>query len=168
MTELTDAAASVKPVRQLLDGNLTGILHLACHGKLDTIDPTNSALVLSDGSLRVADLSRRVRYRQHPLVFLNACESGGIGFALSGLGGWAERFVQAGAGAFIGTLWEVNDRLALLFAATFYESLFQGATLGAAFAVARDAVRTKDPNNPTWLAYVLYGEPLSQLQTKPT
>ncbi|WP_423222816.1 CHAT domain-containing protein [Candidatus Amarolinea aalborgensis] len=168
LTALTDAAASVKPVRQLLDGNLVGILHFACHGKLDAADPTNSPLALSDGSLRVADLSRRVRYRQHPLIFLNACESGGLGFALSGLGGWAERFVRAGAGAFIGTLWEVNDALAAEFAATFYGALFQGAALGAAFALAREAVRTKDPNNPTWLAYVLYGEPLSQLQTPPT
>ncbi len=167
LTALTDAAAGVKPVRQLLDGNLVGILHFACHGKLDAADPTNSPLALSDGSLRVADLSRRVRYQQHPLIFLNACESGGLGFALSGLGGWAERFVRAGAGAFIGALWEVNDALAAEFAATFYQSLFHGDTLGAAFAAAREAVRTKDPTNPTWLAYVLYGEPLSQLQTEP-
>lgn len=168
LTSVTDAAAGVAPVRQLLQSNLAGILHFACHGNLDTSDPTNSALKLSGGSLRVADLSRSVRYRQHPLVFLNACESGGLGFALSGLGGWAERFVRAGAGAFIGTLWEVNDALAAEFAATFYASLFQGAALGAAFAAAREAVRAKDPNNPTWLAYVLYGEPLSQLQTPPT
>lgn len=168
LISVTDVAASVAPVRQLLQSNLAGILHFACHGNLDTTDPTNSALKLSGGSLRVADLSRSVRYRQHPLVFLNACESGGLGFALSGLGGWAERFVRAGAGAFIGTLWEVNDALAAEFAATFYASLFQGAALGAAFAAAREAVRAKDSNNPTWLAYVLYGEPLSQLQTTPT
>ena len=156
-------------IRDRLNTNqLTGIVHFACHGMLNMTDITNSALVLSGGSLRVADLSRSVRYRQHPLIFLNACESGGLGFALSGLGGWAERFVRAGAGAFIGTLWEVNDALAAEFAATFYGALFQGAALGAAFALAREAVRTKDPNNPTWLAYVLYGEPLSQLQTPPT
>ena len=163
LTSVTDAAASVKPVRALLQSNLAGILHFACHGKLDTTDPTNSALTLSDGPLRAADLARNVRYRQHPLVFLNACESGGLGFALSGLGGWAERFVQAGAGAFVGALWEVNDALAAEFAGAFYNQLFQGATLGEAFAAARAAVRSADPNNPTWLAYVLYGEPLSKL-----
>ena len=164
LTSVTDAAASVKPVRALLQSNLAGILHFACHGNLDTTDPTNSALTLSDGPLRAADLARNVRYRQHPLIFLNACESGGLGFALSGLGGWAERFVQAGAGAFVGALWEVNDALAAEFAGAFYNQLFQGATLGEAFAAARAAVRSADPNNPTWLAYVLYGEPLSKLQ----
>lgn len=103
----------------MLQSNLAGILHFACHGNLDTTDPTNSALTLSDGPLRAADFARNVRYRQHPLIFLNACESGGLGFALSGLGGWAERFVQAGAGAFVGALWEVNDALAAEFAGAF-------------------------------------------------
>ncbi|MFZ1631062.1 MAG: CHAT domain-containing protein, partial [Anaerolineae bacterium] len=84
-----------------------------------------------------------------------------------GLGGWAERFVQAGAGAFVGALWEVNDRLAAQFAAVFYEKLFGGAALGDAFTAARTAIRDAAPNNPTWLAYVLYGEPLSLLQAAP-
>ncbi len=162
LRKLTDADATRSRIGDLLAASdLTGVVHIACHGKLDTKDPTNSALVLSDGSFRPADLSRRVRYRQRPLIFLNACESGGLAFAISGLGGWAERFVKAGAGAFIGALWEVNDRLAAEFSGAFYKSLLEeNRTLGDAFAIARQSVRDLAPDNPTWLAYVLYGEPL--------
>ena len=161
---LTDDAATTRGVvSRLTDSRLAGIVHVASHGVAGD-DPAQATITLSDGKLRPADISRRTRYTHRPLIFFNACESGRTGFALAGLGGWAERFVQAGAGAFVGALWEVNDRLAAQFAAVFYEKLFGGAALGHAFAAARAAIRNAAPNNPTWLAYVLYGEPLSLLQ----
>ena len=161
---LTDAAATTRDViSRLKDSRLAGIVHVASHGAAGD-DPAQSTITLSDGKLRPTDISRSTRYTRRPLIFFNACESGRTGFALAGLGGWAERFVQAGAGAFVGALWEVNDRLAAQFAAVFYEKLFGGAALGDAFTAARTAIRDAAPNNPTWLAYVLYGEPLSLLQ----
>ncbi|MGB3220008.1 MAG: CHAT domain-containing protein, partial [Anaerolineae bacterium] len=164
---LTDAAATTRDViSRLKDSRLAGIVHVASHGAAGD-DPAQSTITLSDGKLRPTDISRSTRYTRRPLIFFNACESGRTGFALAGLGGWAERFVQAGAGAFVGALWEVNDRLAAQFAAVFYEKLFGGAALGDAFTAARTAIRDAAPNNPTWLAYVLYGEPLSLLQAAP-
>ena len=62
-------------------------------------------------------------------------------------------------GAFVGTLWEVNDRLAAAFAQHLYTGLFAGDTLGEALHAARLHVREIDPANPTWLAYTLYGDP---------
>ncbi len=94
-----------------------------------------------------------------PLVFLNACHTGETGFSLTGMGGWAERFVRAGASAFIGSLWEVNDVLAAEFAIKFYNELLTGQTLGDAFHAARTHIRTRDDANPTWLAYTLYADP---------
>ena len=102
--------------------------------------------------------------RSKPVVFLNACHSGETGFALTRLGGWAQRFVDAGASAFIGSLWEINDELAAKFAVEFYNRLWGLAghdpmPLGQAFHEARMVIKETDPANPTWLAYVLYGDP---------
>jgi CHAT domain-containing protein len=94
-----------------------------------------------------------------PLVFLNACHTGETGFSLTGMGGWAARFVRAGASAFIGSLWEVNDVLAAEFAIAFYDEMLAGQTLGDAFHAARLHIRDLDEANPTWLAYTLYADP---------
>jgi len=50
------------------------------------------------------------------VVFINACQVGRSGMAMTGIGGWANRFVQAGAGAFIGAYWSVIDEPAFDFA----------------------------------------------------
>ena len=50
-----------------------------------------------------------------PIVVLNACQSGRAGYSLTGLGGFAQSFLLAGAGMFIGTLWSVGDTPARTF-----------------------------------------------------
>ena len=75
-----------------------------------------------------------------------------------------ERFIDCGVSAFVGTMWEINDELASRFALEFYARLCGApnlgpVTLGEALRQARLAVRDADPANPTWLAYVLYGDP---------
>jgi CHAT domain-containing protein len=99
-----------------------------------------------------------------PLVFLNACHTGETGFSLTRMGGWAERFVRAGASAFVGSLWEVNDELAAQFAIQFYSQLLTGQTLGDAFHTARAHIRALDEANPTWLAYTLYADPNGKVE----
>ena len=81
-----------------------------------------------------------------------------------------EAFYNAGVNAFIGSLWEINDALAAQFARAFYDRLwglgeFEGKAqpLGQAFHEARKVIRDADPANPTWLAYVLYGDPYGQV-----
>ncbi|MDW8318998.1 MAG: CHAT domain-containing protein [Anaerolineae bacterium] len=139
------------------------LFHFACHGDFVYDNPDESALVLRDReTLTPSEVIGPVRAgvaRSRPLVFLNACHSGQLGFALTGLGGWAERFVHAGASAFVGTLWEVNDALAAEFAVEFYRRLWQGEPLGHAFYAARLHIRRLDEANPTWLAYTLYADP---------
>ena len=90
------------------------------------------------------------------------------GFGLTRLAGWAERFIAAGASVFVGSLWEVNDTLAGRFVIEFYNRLFGlvGLTpqpLGQAFREARLVIKDLDPANPAWLAYVLYGNPNTQV-----
>jgi hypothetical protein len=141
----------------------THVFHFACHGDFVYDNPDESVLMLRDreefAPSQVIGPVRAGVTKSKPLIFLNACHSGQVGFALTGLGGWAERFVNAGASAFIGTLWEVNDKLAAEFAVNFYQRLWQGETLGNAFHAARLHIRDQDPANPTWLAYTLYADP---------
>jgi hypothetical protein len=152
--------AEVKAV--LADGGVQ-LLHVASHASFNSENPERSPIVLADGELYPEELSasttRGLRI-DRPLVFFNACSAGRLGYGLTGLGGWAEKLVVAGrVGAFVGTLWEVNDRLAATFAQHLYTRLFAGDTLGEALHAARLHVREIDPANPTWLAYTLYGDP---------
>jgi len=137
------------------------VLHFACHGMFDATSPNDSAIKLSDGALRPSDI--KVRFggtRQRPLIFINACYGGRVEFSFTGLGGWAERMVNARAGAFIGAMWEVSDRLSLQFAKTFYTALLQdNKTIAESFRQAREEIRQLAPYNSTWLAYTLYADP---------
>jgi hypothetical protein len=149
----------------------TQFFHFACHGNFDTDDPKESKLKLADDYLRPSQISGQLQAglrRARPLVFLNACHSGETGYALTQLGGWAKQFLDAGASAFIGSLWEINDQLAAQFAEEFYNRLwglagFAKMPLGQAFYEARMAIKKADAANPTWLAYVLYGDPLGNV-----
>ena len=168
------ADAPLQNVDSVLDAFRTGttqLYHFACHGNFDLTDPNESKLRLADGFLSpnqiVGDRQSGLR-RAKPLVFLNACHSGELGRGLTRLGGWAERLIDAGASAFVGSLWEINDEMAAQFALEFYDRILglKGYTivpLAEAFREARRAIRAADPANPTWLAYVLYGNPHAYL-----
>ena len=73
----------------------------------------------------------------------------------------ADAFIRAGAGLFVGSLWSVGDDTARTFAQEFYQGLKSGKTVAHATRVAREA--TKRANEPTWLAYTVYGHPYARL-----
>lgn len=154
----------------LLEGGVQ-LVHVAAHGTFDAANPDRARITLQDGALTPDDLSPSATKglrAARPLVFLNACSVGRLGLGLTGLGGWAEKFINTGrVGAFIGTLWEVNDELAAAFAQHFYARLFAGDALGDAFHAARLHVRDISPANPTWLAYTLYGDPNGEVRAAP-
>jgi hypothetical protein len=160
-------------VKDKFSAGETQFFHFACHGNFSADNPDDSRLKLADDNLTPASLAGRrgggLR-RAAPLVFLNACHSGRVGAGLTYLGGWAEAFYTAGVSAFIGSLWEINDALAAQFARAFYDRLWglgefagKAQPLGQAFFEARGVIRDADPANPTWLAYVLYGDPYGQV-----
>jgi len=73
--------------------------------------------------------------------------------------------MAAGAGAFIGTLWPVRSATARMFATSFYDAIVhQRATLGEASLLARKSV-SEDLEDPTWLAYTVYGSPAAKVRT---
>jgi CHAT domain-containing protein len=154
---LTERAA----LTALIEGGHAGLLHFACH---NAFTGTGSCVTMADGPFDPIDLASAAQLRSlrphRPLVFFNACRSAGeidwFGESL----GWAPQFLNAGAGAFVGTLWPVRSRSALQFAEAFYDQLItHRQPLGTASLVARQATRDLDDGDPTWLAYAVYGSP---------
>jgi hypothetical protein len=105
----------------------------------------------------IADRDKPIR----PLVVLNACQAGRAGMQLTSIGGFADAFIHAGAGAFISSLWTVGDEPAATFSTEFYEQLKRGRTVADASVAAREKARAA--GDPTWLAYVVYAHPDAKL-----
>lgn len=144
-------------------------LHFAGHAAHRS-DPGRSCIFLeANEALTPEDLSGEVANlgRTWPLVFLNACQAGRSGFSLTDLGGWAPVLLRAGAAAFLGPLWEVDDAGARIFSRAFYERLLAGQPIGEAVRQARLKVRDELPGNPAWLTYTLFADPLARLVERP-
>lgn len=147
------------------------LLHFACHGTFDATLPNDSAIELSDGELlRPSDIQVQFKGRRpRPMIFINACHGARGEFSFTGLGGWAEMLVKARVGAFIGTMWEVSDELALLFAKTFYTKLLkENESIAESFRLAREDIRKAAPYNSTWLAYSLYADAEGRVKVLPS
>jgi hypothetical protein len=97
-----------------------------------------------------------------PLVFLNACSSGRGGLGLTGMGGLAKSFIDAGAGAFIGAHWKSNDQVMYAYARAFYRYFLLGYPLCEAVRHTRLQIRDQFPGDPGWLAYTVFANPLAR------
>ena len=165
-----DKPQTMDELIELLKTKDYDVIHFACHGNYESGDPGESVIQLPDGSLlhpddlRTGNIPAKIG-KNRPLFFLNCCHSGRTGNTLVGVAGWAKRFVDWGCGAFIGCGWEVLDPLAAEFAITFYRSFKdENKSLGQAIRQARMHIRERSikegrPQNSTWLAYYLYGNP---------
>ena len=136
--------------------------HFSGHGASRGIDPNNSEMILEQGDtlspMRISGTAANLG-RATPLVFLNACQIGAGGMALTDIGGWARQFLAAGAGAFIGAQWNILDRTAFFFTKELYANLLKGHPVGRAVRLARLAV--KPAGDSTWLAYTVFAHPLA-------
>jgi CHAT domain-containing protein len=92
-----------------------------------------------------------------PVIMLNACQIGRLGWHLTSIGGFAQSFIDRGAGVFVGSLWSVGDVPARHFSEAFYTALGSGETLAAAATAGRKAAR--GAGDGTYLAFVVYGAP---------
>jgi CHAT domain-containing protein len=144
------------------------IAHFACHGASDSADPSSSLLLLHDHQtdpLTVASLAA-VKLDQVQLAYLSACRTA-FG-AAAGLMDEAihltSAFQLAGFPHVVGTLWPINDAIAVQVAGTFYTALHSGnGTLDinrAAYALHHSIRTARDslPNLPSlWAAYLHAG-----------
>ncbi|WP_439593958.1 CHAT domain-containing protein [Microbacterium sp.] len=108
------------------------VLYLYCHAVAKK-DPLDSHLILSGeqsitlGQLRVF-ASPQDRLPSHPLVFLNACESGEL--SANFYAGFVPYFLAKGARGVIGTECKTPGLFASEWAKAFFDELFAGKTLG--------------------------------------
>jgi len=132
------------------------ILHFSTHGQSNPESPLLSAIEL-EGKIQLRPeeiVGKAMTFGQsHPIVILNSCQTGNQGFSLTGIQGWAAKFLDAGASVFIGTLWSVNDETAFNFVKEFYNQLASGTSLGESVKNARN--KSKKEGDTAWLAYQL-------------
>lgn len=157
-------------VTRMLNRTSYDVVHYAGHARFVDGRPHDSGLVLRDDKLLTgADFATR-RYVPR-LVVANGC------FAARDTPDDERRFagsfetrslvagvLTAGARAFIGAQWAVQDEAAATWARAFYTAVapVQGGPkpIGEAVALAREAVAQKHGDDEdTWAAYALYGSP---------
>ncbi len=141
-----------------------GLLHFACHNRFDPADGSSITLDSRPFTpiLMTAAGINQTLAATAPLVFINACRSGGMAATYNRLDGWADAFIRAGAAAFIGSLWAVSDEAAREFAEELYRQLQAGIPLGDAVMTARRTAAGQ-AGDPTWLAYTVYGDPRARV-----
>jgi Protein of unknown function (DUF742)/CHAT domain len=155
-----DVIFALTPLQNLIESGDFGLLHFACHNRFDVTDGSSIRLdnVQFTPTLMTTAAIDKVLDRSAPTIFMNACRSAGLNATYNRLDGWASKFLEAGAAAFIGSLWAVCDGTAREFAEEFYGQLRTGCSLGRAVMRARQVAASK-PDDPTWLAYTVYGNP---------
>ncbi len=169
-------AATERDVLALLRKGDFDLLHFSGHGLCDPGDVASAKIMLAGRKgrggavtpqyLSATTVSQNVDYTKsenRPVVVLNACQTARGGQQLSSLGGFARAFLEAGAGAYVSTLWSVRQEPARDFVETFYDRLLGGATVGEASVAAREAARAA--GDASWLAYAVYARPDAILQT---
>ena len=125
----SDTADRQLPTKAAVLKHLPGcaIAHFACHGSTDPADPSQSRLLLHDhhrDPLTVAALAPLALDHAH-LAYLSACSTASVTNArlLDEAIHLATAFQLAGFPHVIGTLWEINDAIAVEIASTFYTAL---------------------------------------------
>jgi CHAT domain-containing protein len=159
------------------------LLHFACHGQAEAQQIDSAALLLEGETTQTAGgttwgkeallastvaefADLRGADGNRPLVVVNACQTGRLGYALTGLGGFATAFLgtregtgdsRGRAGAFVGALWSVGDQPASSFVSALYRELKADKTIAQAVRVARAEARAA--GDGSWLAYAIYAHP---------
>lgn len=157
-----------------------GILHLATHALLDTIDPLKTSLVFTqkeekaaissqnepktsndDGFLAINDVFN-LRLKAE-LVTLSACNTaaGRTGQQGEGVQSLARSFAEAGVPNLVATQWQLADRSGAKIMVAFYENLKQGLAKDEALRQAKlDFLKHADSRSTApfyWAGAVLIG-----------
>lgn len=145
------------------------ILYFYCHaastGLTDPGGPDASSLVLTDAAITLGDLNldspTSVQLAGHPLVFINACESGKMSPAF--YDGFVPYFMAKGARGVVGTECETPALFAVVWAQRFFERFLDGEPLGDAFLGLRQEFLQKH-GNPLGLMYAVHCDGDTQVE----
>lgn len=141
--------------------NFPGV-HLACHGLPQVYDAAPK-LLLTDGAVHMSRIARNVN-AEATWAYISACSTAehARGFEDEGLT-IAAAFQAAGFKHVIGTLWSINDYLAVHFASLFYERAVVDGCLRpdlaaeALSSVTAEVARTFPDHPALWTSYVHMG-----------
>ena len=145
-------------IREL--GPQASVLHFATHGKFNTTQPLESALLLAagggeDGTLTASEIFGLGLPGN--LVVLSACETG-LGQLATGdeILGLTRAFMYAGAPQLIATLWEIDDQATSELMDHFYANLGKDPA-PTALRAAQLKVRSHYPHPYYWAGFVSHG-----------
>jgi CHAT domain-containing protein len=150
------------------------LLHLASHG-VRMARERESFLALAadrsqDGRLEMGEVFDELRFRNHPLVVLTACESGlGRPGGNDEVEGMIRAFLYAGAGTVMAALWPIADEASAILTERFYQQLAAGQSAAEALRKAQESMIT-DPSygHPYfWAGFTLTGDPRTRLIRSP-
>lgn len=165
---LVGETATRARILQKLDGR--SAVHLATHGRIDSVTPASSYLVLASD-----DDDGRLGYREIPglapwlgsarMVVLSACESGRPVDAKGGEGvisiqGLAAQFRRAGVETLVASLWKVDDQGTRALMERFYAELAAGRDAARAMQAAQVALLHSETYRTPWVwaAFVVAGD----------
>ena len=154
---LTDEQATA--TRFLSEIHSASVFHFAGHALVNDLAPEASSLMFAsengeDGRVYLHELtSEHVRLK---LVILSACNTAmSRTGAARGTRNLARAFIDAGAGAVVGTLRPVDDDEAAQFSVELHDALVRGQTAPQAVRSAQLALKARSPVGMTWAAYCL-------------
>lgn len=161
-----EEVVSFQRLREHLRATAFDLFHFSGHGEHALEESLEPRIYAEDRPFRPRNVSPAIqsKLRLRPaFIFLNSCQVGRVGTALTGLEGWAPTWIDCGCAGFLAPSWSVSAASANIFCRAFYGGLAQGLDLGTAVQGARLQLRRRHPGDLAWLAYVLYGTPQARL-----
>jgi hypothetical protein len=162
--------ASIENLDETLRGTPVQLVHFACHGWADGGLANQELRLEGDERLAAYFLEamsglREGFARDQPFVFLNACDGGRSGLALSDARGFPEVLLNLQAASVVAPLWSVADTTAFELARDFYDTALGDPTapIGEIMARIRRRAYETDPFDDTFAAYAYYGDPLARM-----
>ncbi|KAJ6595149.1 CHAT domain-containing protein [Mycena vulgaris] len=147
LTTLGDSAGPPADINTVLSHlESSAIVHFACHGHQDHLNPLDSALILGNAEqLKMPQIMHKIRpldssNKTMSLVFLAACETAqGQDAQPDEAMHLAATLLFAGFGGAVATMWTINDSDGTKIADAFYEELFTGSAPNIASPDLRNA-----------------------------
>ena len=145
-------------MRALAAGANDQVLYLYCHAEASALDPADARLILTDSqSVTLGQLQVFAPWGSglsgHPLVFINACESGEL--TPTFYDGFVPYFLAKGARGVIGTETKTPGLFASEWAKAFFDDFFAGKPLGKVVLDQRRRFLAEH-NNPLGLLYGIH------------
>jgi hypothetical protein len=149
--------------------NAFNLAHFACDARYENGAPELSRILLSDEfpiSLRDMEIyfvdgeGRPLVIEGHPLIMMNACETGNMNPLYTSH--FAAAFLRHGARGVVATECAVPDVFATNFAKQLYKHLLNGEPLGESLLITRKYFLEKY-HNPSGLLYSMYAPPSIRL-----